>query len=217
MRSVNCVLITLAGMAACLPGFALTWEKTSLDFTMEAGTGELIAEFPFKNEGPGTVTIRELKSSCGCSTPTVKSRTIIAGESGVVRVAYVAGDRVGLQTASLTVATDEADMAPASLHLKIDIQPVLIFTPRLVHWTRGEEAAARTIAIKQSGKSTVRIVAIKPDGDALAVELKSGAEPGTWGLTLTPKVVSQPSMTRISILVEIGDRKATYTVFGIVR
>jgi hypothetical protein len=200
-----------------LPAVALTWGKTSLDFTMEAGGGELVAEFPFKNEGAGTVTIGELKSSCGCSTPTVKSRTVAPRESGVVKVVYAAGDRVGPQSARLTVTTDEAGVAPVVLLLKIDIQPALTFAPRLSHWSRADGAVPRTVAIKQTSKSAVRILAVKPANDALAAELKQGAVIGEWELVLTPKSVAQATTTKVEIHAEVGGRKAIYSVFGVVR
>ncbi|MDF3057298.1 MAG: hypothetical protein K0R17_1513 [Rariglobus sp.] len=217
MRNVNYLGIVVLALMTGLTGFALTWEKTSLDLILPAGTGELVAEFPFKNEGTGTVTIRELASSCGCSTPTVKSRTIPAGDTGIVTVVYVAGDRMGLQTARLIVTTDEVGVAPASLSLKVDIQPALTLTPRLVQWTKADRALTRTIAIKQLSSSAVRILDVKPAGDALAAELKAGAEAGTWLLTLTPKSLEQPSTTKVEIHVQAGERKLTYTVFGIVR
>lgn len=205
------------GVLSILSGYALTWEKTSLDLTMEAGEGNLVAEFPFKNEGTGTVTISELKSSCGCSTPTVKSRTIALEESGVVTVVYAPGDRVGQQSARLTVATDEAGVAPAVLLLKVDVQPALTFAPRLLHWSRADGAIPRTVAIKQTSKSVVRILEIKPANDALAAELKQGAVPSEWELVLTPKSNGQASTTKVEIHAEVGGRKATYTVFGVVR
>ncbi|HEY9248046.1 MAG TPA: DUF1573 domain-containing protein [Rariglobus sp.] len=199
------------------PAEALTWEKPTVSLTMEAGAGEVVAEFPFKNEGAGTVTIGELKSSCGCSTPTVKSRTIAAGEAGVMSVVYAPGDRVGLQTAHLTVTTDEAGVEPATVLLRVNIEPVLSLTPRLVHWAKADAGLARTIEIKQLSEKPVRIVEVKPANDALAVELKPGEAAGTWRLTLTPTSREKTSTTKVEIRVETGGRTLTYSVFGVVR
>ncbi len=217
MRGVNYLMMAFIGLTTGLPGFALTWEKTSLDLILEAGSGDLVAEFPFKNESANTVTIRDLKSSCGCSTPTVKSRIILAGESGVISVAYAAEERAGLRSASLTVTTDEEGVSPATLLLKVDIRPALTFTPRLVHWTKANATTARIIKIKQLSRAPVRIVEIKPLGEALSAELKPVDDEGTWELTLAPTSPGRPSTTKVEIHVEVGGRKMTYTVFGVVR
>lgn len=207
----------LLGVTAIPVWGALTWEKNSLDFTMEAGAGELIAEFPFKNEGTEPVTIGELKSSCGCAEPTVKTKVIPPGGADVLRVVYMPGDRVGPQSAQLTVATDEKGAAPVSLRLRINIQAAVSFAPRLVRWSKADGSVPRIIEIKQLGETPVRIIEVKPASDALSTELKPGAEVGTWQLVLTPKSTESPSTTKVAISTEVGERKTTYTVFGVVR
>jgi hypothetical protein len=217
MRGVNLFIGVIIGLLTGLPVHALTWEQTALDLAIEAGTSEVVARFPFKNESARTVVIRELKSSCGCSKPTVETQTIPAGGEGVVSVAYAPGNRTGPQSARLTVVTDEPEGASTDLLLKIDIQPVLSFAPRLVQWSRSEEAFARIIEIKRLSASPVRIVEVKPTGEALTVELKAGANTNSWQLVLTPKSVAQPSTTKVEIHAEVGERKVTYSVFGVVR
>lgn len=198
-------------------GYALTWEKSSLDFAVGAGSGPLIAEFPFKNESDSTVTITELKSSCGCSEPTVKSKVIPAGGADVLKVVYTPGDRVGPQSAQLTVTTDEKNGSPAVLRLRVNIQPTLSLTPRAVRWVKADGAVPRVITLKQLGEKPVRIVEVKPATDAVSAELKPGAEAGTWTLTLTPKALEPVSTTKVEIVIETGGSKTTYSVFGLVR
>jgi len=183
---------------------------------MAAGDEAVVAEFPFKNDGATPVVITDLKSSCGCSTPTVESRTIGPGKSGTLKVNYVPGDRVGPQSARITVSTDEAGKAADALLLKVDIRPVLTFAPRLVQWLRTGSPEARVIKIKREADSA-NIISVQPEGDAIAAELKDGDEAGTWLLELTPRSLEDRSTTKVHIQAESDGRKSTYTVFAVVR
>lgn len=208
----HAVLFAVASIA-----HALTWEKTSLNLTIEAGSGNVIAEFPFTNEGATQVTITELKSNCGCTAPTVKSKVISAGGADVLKVVYALGNRVGPQNIQVIVRTDEAGRGPAIINLRIDIQPLISITPRMVHWTKADGPITRVIDIKQLAKSPVRLGEIKTTDDALAVELKSGAESGVWQLSVIPKSVEIPFTTKVEIPIIVGERVTTYSVFAIAR
>lgn len=217
MRRLNCFVVLVLPLASALTAHALTWEKAALDLSVEAGSGDLVAEFPFKNEGAASVTIRELTASCGCTAPTVETRLVPAGGKGVIKATYMVGDRVGPQSTHITVTTDEAGAEPASLQLRVNIQPAVSVTPRLVHWTKTDGLVSRTIEIKRLSKTTVRLGEPKAAGDTLTVELKPGVEPDTWRLTLTPKSVDAPFTTKVEIPVTVGERATTYSVFAVVR
>jgi hypothetical protein len=209
--------VLLLALGSGLPAHALTWEKAALDVSVEAGSGDLVVEFPFTNEKKEPVTVRELKASCGCTEPTVDSRVVAAGSKGAIKLTYTTGDRVGPQSVHVTVTTDEAGAMPSTLNLRVNIQPAVSLTPRLVHWTKADGPVARTIEIKRLSKAAVQISEVKPASDTLLVELKPGTEPDTWLLKLTPKSVDTPSTTKVEISITVGERKMTYSVFGVVR
>lgn len=218
MRRLNIITVMAWGLVVTAnPAVALTWEKAALDLSVEAGAGDLVAEFPFKNKGAAPVTIRELTASCGCTTPTVETRLVPVGGKGVIKATYAVGGRVGSQSAHITVTTDEAGAEPASLQLRVNIQPAISVTPRLVLWAKADGLVSRTIEIKRLSKTAVRLGEPKAAGDTLNVELKPGAEPDVWRLTLTPKSVDAPFTTKVEIPVTVGERVTTYSVFAVVR
>lgn len=177
----------------------------------------MVAEFPFKNETTEPVLIKEMKSSCGCSTPAVKSQTIPAGGQGVLKVAYAPENRLGVQNIQVIVRTDEPKAGAALLNLRVNIQPAVSATPRLVQWAKGDGAISRVIDIKQLGKAAVRLAEPMLHDDSLNAELKPGAEAGTWQLKLTPKSVETSFTTKVEIPVVVGERTLTYSVFTVVR
>ncbi len=196
---------------------ALTWERSAIDCAMDLGDPSVVAEFPFKNEGTAPVVIRELKASCGCTEPTVDSRVIQPGAAGVVKAIYTAGDRVGAQTAQLTVVTDEADGAPVILQLRVNIQPAVSLTPRLVRWSKADGLISRSVEIKRLGKAEVSFPGPMPVVDGFSIELKAGVQSGTWSLVLTPKSVEADFTAKLELPIKVGERTATYSVFAVLR
>lgn len=218
MRGLSTVIVIGWGwMMSALPAGALTWEKSTQAVDVEAGAGDLVVEFPFKNEGTAPVTIKELKASCGCTTPTVAARVIPAGDKGAVKVTYSPGGRVGPQSVRVTVTTDEAGNAPIDLQLRVDIRPLVSITPRLVHWTKADGPVARTIELKRMSKEAVRVGEPVLPGDTVTVALAPGAEPDTWRLTLTPRSLDEPFTTKVEIPVAVGERTVMYSVFAVAR
>ncbi len=218
MRRLGC-LVVLGGLLVelTISARALTWEKRSAEFTLEAGAGDRVFEFPFKNEGKETVNLTGLASSCGCTSPTVDSRVIPSGGTGVIKVNYAPGERVGPQAIRLTITTDEVGAEPVLLQLHINIQPAISLTPRLVHWTKADGMSPRTLEIKRLSQSPVRILEIKPADDRVTAEVKAGPQPDVWLLTLTPKSADEAFTTKVEIRFAVGERTMTYSAFAVMR
>src|SRR4051812_36488194 len=94
----------------------------------------LVRRFAFVNAGTDPLTVTDLSSSCGCTTPTLPQRTYQPGERGelalevntlsqpagpnrwAVRVGYRCGDRASTATLELTAKlVKEWDISPAAL------------------------------------------------------------------------------------------------------
>ncbi len=204
-------------MGVSISAHALTWEKSTLDLTLEAGSADVVVEFPFKNEGTETVTFKEIKASCGCTHAAANSQSIPPGGKGVIKATYAVGDRTGPQAVQVAVTTSEEGSALKILRLNLTIQPPVSMTPRLVQWTKADGLIIRTIQIKQAGSTPVSKLEAIPTGDEMTVELKPGTEQGQWTLCLTPKNVDQPQTAKIEVRATIGTRTISRWVYGLVR
>lgn len=197
--------------------WALAWKHESLQVDIDAGSDPVLVEFPFKNESSGTVVIKKLKSSCGCSTPQVDETVIPAGKSGVVSVVYDPGDQVGMRVVQVTVETDEPGDKPSSMALKVNIRPAIDFQPRLVRWTQGTEASTQSITVKRV-IDTATITSVKSLDDSLEVQLSAyDEESKSWTLRLRPKSMDTARTSTIEIRAAVEGREIAYVVFGIVR
>ena len=62
----------------------LRWEKTVQSFERSPGDPAVEATYPFKNTSTVPVTIKKLRTSCGCTAAKLEKRTYAPGESGEI-------------------------------------------------------------------------------------------------------------------------------------
>lgn len=92
-------------------GQNITWEKTKHDFgAFPPDTRELSHAFTFKNSGSEPVKLKDVKTSCGCTTPEWPKKPIEPGESGKVKVVFDATTSDGYFRKSVTVLTEAPSM-----------------------------------------------------------------------------------------------------------
>lgn len=77
--------------------------------------------FQFKNAGKKPISLKEVKASCGCTTPNYTRREVAAGDTGSVLVTYNSKGRPGVFTKSITVVYDTS-AAPIILSIKGDVK-----------------------------------------------------------------------------------------------
>ncbi len=94
---------------SALNGSGLEWEtkRISIVATHEQESAEGI--FAFTNNSDQTVTIKSVRSSCGCTVPELEKREFQPAESGEIKALFTFGTRTGAQRKSISVVTDEPD------------------------------------------------------------------------------------------------------------
>lgn len=188
-----------------------------MQLDIDVGSDPVLAVFPFKNDSKVPVVITDLKSSCGCSTPTVTERRIPPGGTGVVSVTYEPGDRVGMQVSHLTITTDEPATKPMSLTLRMNIHPAIECLPKLVRWNQGADMSAQTITIKRIADA-VTITGVKSLSDSMEAQISPFDERSkSWTLQLRPKSTDALVTAKVEVRATVNGRETTYLVFGLVR
>ncbi|MEM9025654.1 MAG: DUF1573 domain-containing protein [Verrucomicrobiota bacterium] len=139
---------------------SLTWETREVSQTVDISAKEAIASFPFTNSGDQTITITEVKTSCGCTATSLDKKTYAPGESGEIEAVLNIGDRLGLQRKTVRVYTDNgAD--PALLTMTTTIPKVLEISPRFLFWKQGEAFAPKSIDLSVGVDAPVNITSIQ--------------------------------------------------------
>ena len=97
---------------------------------------EYTATFAFKNKGDAAVEIKEVNSSCGCTTALPSKRIFEPGESGEISATFDYGSREGKQVKSIRVETDQEKDPRIFLTLEVEIPTALEVSPSVVMWNR---------------------------------------------------------------------------------
>lgn len=199
------------------PVMALTWETTTREITLDLGTTEWIAEFPYRNDSDSPVTITDIKSGCDCSVPERPEKPIPAGGKGVLAVRYKPGTQPGLRTVAIEVRTDEAATPAAVLEIKATLEPLLTIQPVLLRWTRGETATAKRVTLRATGRAPIAAMVLPKAPETVTAEIAPGDESGTWILTIAPVSTESPLTVRVQVDAETGGKKVPHAVYAVVR
>jgi hypothetical protein len=79
-------------------------------------------KFVFKNEGKTKVSLKEVRASCGCTTPQYTKKELAPGDTGSIVVTYNSNGRPGMFTKNVTVVVNDSTQAPIILQIKGDVK-----------------------------------------------------------------------------------------------
>lgn len=71
--------------------------------------GSVSCEFVFTNTGKNPLIIQDIRTSCGCTSPSYTKDPILPGKKGTIKVTYSTTQRVGAFDKKITVFTNEPD------------------------------------------------------------------------------------------------------------
>ena len=214
IRGVVGVLLVACATASAN---ALTWETTTREITLDLGTTEWIAEFPYRNDSTAPVTITDIKSGCDCSVPERPEKPIPAGGKGVLAVRYKPGTQPGLRAVAIEVRTDDAAAPTALLQIKATLEPLLTIQPVLLRWTRGEPATAKRVTLRATGRAPITALVLPKTPETVTAEITPGDESGSWILTLAPVSTENTLTVRVPVDAETGGKKVPHAVYAVVR
>lgn len=123
---IGLLLVTLIGQSQ-----NLQFEDDSHDFgDLRKRSTNVSHKFKFKNYGDKPLTIADVKTSCGCTSPDWPKNPIKAGEKGTIKVVFSPGTQDGFFQKNITVKTKQNNVH----HLTIE---------GVVHDRKKEKAMAR--------------------------------------------------------------------------
>ena len=191
----------------------LQWDAPVQSFERTPEDGHVEARYAFKNAGPAQVTIKTLRSSCGCTTARLDRKTYAPGESGEVVLKFTFGARRGLQQKGVTVVTNPATPTPVVLGLRVNISEPVTLTPALVWWRVGDAAEAKTVQVAIAPGSSVRVKGVASSSPRIAARLQS-AKPGEpYTISVTPSDTSVRETAEITVQTDFpADAPRTYTI-----
>ncbi len=208
--------LLLAGIASAQA--QLSWDQPSQKFDRSPEDRAVEARYTFRNAGAQPVTIKSLRSSCGCTTARLEKKTYGPGEKGEVTLNFKFGDRKGLYRKTVTVNTDDKTAEPLVLNLIVDIHDPLTFAPALVWWRRGEAAAAKSVAVNAAPGERVAITGVSSNSPGFTARLLTAQAGQKYEVVVTPADTAAKGTAEIKVQTDFpADAPRAYTIHARVK
>lgn len=172
------VLAILFGLFGATPAMAQSWAtkmftKTSHDFGTVAKGAKAECRFEFENIYEEDVHIAEVRTSCGCTTPSVEKKTLKTWEKSAVVAAFNTRAFDGKRGSTITVVIDKPYYAEVRLRVDGVIRTDISFEPGQVELGEVDygQVAEKRVRVNYVGRSSWRITDVRSDNDHFEVEL----------------------------------------------
>ena len=215
-RAVAVFLLATSFGAARYAAAELSWTKKTAELKADARTTVLEAKFHFTNTGKNAVDIRQIESSCGCTTAELEQRHYEPGASGDIVARYTVGDHVGLQTKTIAVVASDREQ-PTILTLAVQIPEILRITPPYVTWKHGEEARAKQITLELLQDTPISNIAVQSSNAGINVAMQTLVKGRRYRLDITPGQTEQTTFATLSIHCQYGEEDKTFRAYATVK
>lgn len=145
----------------------------SHDFGAVAKGAKVYYDFEVENIYEETVHIASVRSSCGCTSPSIKNDTLKTWEKGAIVAKLNTDSFLGHKSATVTVTIDKPFYAEVQLNVSSNIRGDVVFEPGAVQFgtvEQGEPGEAK-VHVSQAGRSDWQITDVRSNDDYLAVEM----------------------------------------------
>ena len=211
-------LLLLAGglLSSAHAGAELTWVNRVAELKADARTTTLEAKFHFTNTGRQPVDVRQIESSCGCTTAELTQRHYAPGESGDIVARYTVGDHIGLQTKTIAVFTSDQGN-PTTLTLSVRIPEILRIAPPYVIWKHAENRSPKVITLEQVQDTPIEDITVQSSSAGVSVTLQTLVKGRKYRLDVVPAQTSETTFATLTIRCRYGEEEKTYKAYATVQ
>ena len=190
----------------------LRWEQRNQNFHRLPSDGHVETKYVFRNEGKTAVTVRKVRTSCGCTSAKLGKDTYAPGEQGEISVKFTFGDRKGPQRKIITVEADDKT-EPTELSLQVWIHEPLTIAPALVLWKTGDANAAKAVQVTSEEGTPVRVKGVTSSNPRLAAKLETIKAGERYAISVTPADTTRKESAEITVETDFpADAPRSYTI-----
>lgn len=209
-------MLALASLGIPCAHAELTWGQKTVELQATAGTEVLEAHFLFTNTGPAPVDIRQVESSCGCTTTELSERHYEPGKSGEIVARYTTAGHMGFQKKTIAVFTS-SQPEPATLTLIVHIPEIMSIQPAFVTWAHDESTKPKVITLELLQDTPLKDIAVQSSNAAVGVALQPIVKDRKYLLTVTPAQTGQFVHAILTVHCLFGSKEQTFRTYATVQ
>ena len=177
LRSMALSLGVVAVLTAA-PVFAQEWaermfNKLEHDFGTVARGADTVYRFEVTNIFKQDMHITNVRSSCGCTSPSIENPIIKTHEKAYIVARFNTRTFVGQKGATITVTLGGQYPAEVQLHVHGNIRGDVVFHPGAIEFGEVNQgtSAEQRVGVEYAGRGDWEIVDVTNDNDNFEVEL----------------------------------------------
>ena len=149
------------------------FNKVEHDFGTVARGSDTVYKFEVTNLYKQTMKITGVRSSCGCTSPTVENGTIKTHEKAYIVAKFNTRTFKGKHGATLTISFARPYSAEVQVRVHGNIRSDVVFSPGAIAFSNVDEGEIReqTVTVNYAGRAQWSIVDVTNDNDHFEVEL----------------------------------------------
>lgn len=190
------------------------FKATSHDFGSVARGARAEFSFEFENLYEEPLHVASVRSSCGCTTPTVTRRDLKTFEKSQIIAKYNTRSFLGAKSATVTVVFDKPYYAEVQLNIQGYIRSDVVFDPGEVNFGEVDQftPSEKKLTVSYAGRSDWKITDVRSANEHFEVELSETARGNgrvayNMLVRLTPGSPSGFFQDQLSIITDDGGSK----------
>lgn len=180
-----------------------------------AGTKEIPFSFAFTNRSTRTITITEVKPTCGCTVVTLGSKTYPPGESGTIPVVFtISPTMFGLQRKQIHVHTDNPAEQDITLSLEVALPEGPTLDRRLLSWNQGAALSTQVVTLTIPPYLSWSVTGVADRQQFFDAQIQPTEDPKVIRIAVTPRQTERSCIGNVLITFDGGQ---VMQVFGQIR
>ena len=144
-------------------------------------------EFRFKNSGQALLKIGKIKSTCGCTVPSLSKKEYQPNEEGVIKIKYSGQSKPGSVVKHIYVSTNDKGNSKVKLTIKGKVMQLIEVTPQKLKFSlNNENVGMAEVTIKSKDGRVFSIKGFSVSKDVIKAEFDPNAVASEF--VLEPKV-----------------------------
>lgn len=164
----------------------LAWESKTVEFKPKAGDTETTAEFRFTNAGKQDVTIKRIRTSCGCTQAKTDHEVYAPGAKGTLSVTFRFEGRTGQQMKTIFVTTDDPDEPTTALQLTGMLPWNVQLSQGLLLWPVNGDPKPQEVLVELNPGLDIALLKVDIDSKDFSCTIEPTDTPRQYRLVFTP-------------------------------
>ncbi len=212
--AVGTTLFLTSGLARA----ELVWDHKEVHLQATPLEKEVVAHYPFANEGKEPVKFKSLKSACGCVALTVSTMVVPPGAKGEVTVKFTPEFRIGDQKRPIVVEFDDAEHTRMALYLRVEIPEIIRPEPIFLKWAPEDQLSAKAVTIVTDEQYPVESVSVMPIDPPVTTEVSRIKNSSNFSVAVSPTRGAAPQSYYLNVEAKLKDGQTKRTrVYIVVR